>query len=74
MSILYNEVEPFSPLVPALEAAMLPHALKAFKRPATAPAWKEKGFDDRRVCIRTLDDHCNPLFLQDIWIEKSGVK
>jgi len=60
-------------LAPALEAAMVPHALAAFETPAPAPAWAEPAFDGRRAYIRTLDDQCNPLFLQDIWLEKSGV-
>jgi hypothetical protein len=52
---------------------MIPHALAAFETPATAPAWAEKEFDGRRVYIRTLDDQCNPLFLQDMWLKKSEV-
>ncbi|ESZ93421.1 hypothetical protein SBOR_6192 [Sclerotinia borealis F-4128] len=71
MSILYAASDIF--LAPALEAAMLPHAVAALETPAPAPAWAETAFDGRRVYIRTFDDQCNPLFLQDIWIEKSGV-
>lgn len=52
---------------------MIPHALAAFETPAPAPAWAEPSFDGRRVYIRTAEDQCNPLFLQDIWIEKSKV-
>ncbi|PQE20875.1 alpha beta hydrolase family domain-containing protein [Rutstroemia sp. NJR-2017a BBW] len=73
MSILYNDVDASSSLVPSLEAAMIPHALKAFETSATAPAWADKELDGRRLYIRTLDDQCNPSFLQDIWIEKSAV-
>jgi hypothetical protein len=53
---------------------MIPHALAAFETPAGPPAWAESAFDGRRAYIRTLEDRCNPSFLQDAWIEKSGVK
>jgi hypothetical protein len=53
---------------------MKPHAFQAFETKATAPVWQDKGFDGRRVYVRTLDDHCNPVSLQDMWIEKSKVK
>lgn len=52
---------------------MKPHALAAFETPATAPAWAESAFDGRRAFIRTIDDQCNPLFLQDTWLKKAGV-
>lgn len=53
---------------------MRPHALQAFETKASAPAWADKGFDGRRAYVRTLDDACNPAFLQDIWLEKSEVR
>lgn len=53
---------------------MLPHAVSAFQTPAPAPAWAERAFDGRRAYIRTLDDQCNPFFLQEMWLEKSGVE
>lgn len=71
MPILYADCDTSS--ASTLEAAMIPHALAAFETPAPAPAWAEASFDGRRVYIRTADDQCNPLFLQDIWIEKSKV-
>ena len=71
MDTLYNDADPA--LAPQLEAAMIPHALRAFETPAGAPAWAEKEFDGRRAYIRTLEDHCNPLVLQDKWREESGV-
>jgi hypothetical protein len=52
---------------------MIPHALAAFETPAPAPAWAETAFDGRRAYIRTSDDQCNPLFLQEMWLKKSGV-
>lgn len=72
MQVLYNDVDPA--LAPELEAAMFPTALKAFETPAPAPAWKEDAFDGRRLYIRTLDDQCNPFFLQEAWIAKTGVE
>ncbi|TVY93981.1 hypothetical protein LAWI1_G000676 [Lachnellula willkommii] len=60
-------------LASSLEAAMIPHALAAFETPAPTPAWAESTFEGRRAYIRTLDDQCNPFFLQEMWIEKSGV-
>jgi len=72
MDILYNDADPA--LQPKLEAAMIPHALRAFETPATAPAWAQCEFDGRRAYIRTLDDHCNPLVAQDMWLQNSGVE
>jgi hypothetical protein len=72
MQILYGDADPA--LAPELEAGMIPHSLAAFETPASAPAWAETSFDGKRAYIRTLDDQCNPLFLQDAWLEKSGVK
>jgi len=71
MPTLYADVD--QSLAPTLEAAMIPHGLAAFETPAPAPAWAEPAFEGRRVYFRTLDDQCNPKFLQDIWLEKSGV-
>lgn len=71
---LYGEGAVAAEMVPQLEAAMTPHALTAFETPQTAPAWSESTFDGRRAYIRTLDDQCNPVFLQDSWIEKTEVK
>jgi len=56
------------------EAAMIPHAMAAFETPATTPAWAESEYSGRRTYLRTLNDCCNPAFLQDIWLEKSGVQ
>ncbi|PVH96132.1 alpha/beta-hydrolase [Periconia macrospinosa] len=71
---LYGEGAVSPETIPELEAAMTPHSLKAFETPQTAPAWAESAFDGRRAYIRTIDDQCNPLFIQDIWIEKTAVK
>lgn len=72
MEILYNDCD--RNLTAELESTVLPHASIAFETKATAPAWADKGFDGRRAYVRTLDDCCNPSFVQDIWIEKTKVK
>ncbi|PLB52223.1 alpha/beta-hydrolase [Aspergillus steynii IBT 23096] len=72
MDILYNDCD--RALEPELATLMQPHALRAFETPATAPAWAESAFDGRRAYVRTLDDCCNPLPLQNIWLEKSKVE
>lgn len=53
---------------------MRPHALQAFETKPSAPAWADAGFDGRRAYVRTVQDACNPAFLQDMWLEKSKVK
>ncbi|KAI0513264.1 Alpha/Beta hydrolase protein [Xylaria bambusicola] len=70
MQVLYNDCEPD----PELDRFMKPHALKAFETKSSAPAWQDEGFNRRRLYIRTVKDQCNPSFLQDSWIEKSGVE
>ncbi|KAI1747722.1 Alpha/Beta hydrolase protein [Xylaria castorea] len=72
MSVLYNDCDPA--LQPELEKKMNPHSLLAFATAATAPAWADKGFDEKRAYIRTLKDCCNPSWLQDSWLEKSKVQ
>jgi hypothetical protein len=71
MSILYNGVDPACET--ELQAAMIPHALAAFETAATLPAWAESAYDGRRTYIRTLDDQCNPLFVQDLWIQSTSL-
>ncbi|KAF2153682.1 alpha/beta-hydrolase [Myriangium duriaei CBS 260.36] len=72
MEILYNDCDPSRS--DELNKYTLPHSSLAFESKPSAPAWADKGFDGRRAYIRTLDDACNPSFLQDIWLEKSKVK
>ncbi|KAI1635179.1 alpha/beta-hydrolase [Biscogniauxia mediterranea] len=72
MDVLYNDCD--RALAPELEKLMRPHALLAFDTKASAPAWADEGFDGRRAYVRTLNDCCNPLWLQDSWLEKSKVK
>ncbi|KAI9148860.1 putative hydrolase R7 [Paramyrothecium foliicola] len=72
MDVFYNDVDPS--LEPELSKLMNGHAHRAFETKATAPAWADSAFDGRRAYVRTEDDHCNPAFLQDIWLEKSKVE
>lgn len=72
MDVLYNDCD--RALEAELNKTVLPHALRAFETPATAPAWAESAFDGRRGYVRTLDDCCNPSWVQDMWLEKSNVE
>ncbi|KAI1826493.1 Alpha/Beta hydrolase protein [Xylaria intraflava] len=72
MDILYNDLDPG--LEPELSKLMNPHALQAFSTKPSAPAWQDKGFDRRRIYVRTLQDRVHSTFLQDKWIAKSGVE
>ncbi|KAJ4302666.1 hypothetical protein N0V90_001555 [Kalmusia sp. IMI 367209] len=74
METLYNDIDSESPKKLQLEAAMIPHALAAFETPAGLPAWAEAAYDGHRAYIRTLDDQTNPLFIQDQWMQDTGVK
>ncbi|ROV88133.1 hypothetical protein VMCG_10423 [Cytospora schulzeri] len=72
MDILYNDCD--RALTAELESQMKPHAYLAFETKASAPAWADKGFDGRRAYVRTVEDCCNPSFVQDMWLEKTKVK
>lgn len=69
--VLYNDCAPA--LAAELSRGMVPHAYAAFETKSTAPAWADSGFDGRRAYVRTLDDNCNPSFVQDAWRERTGV-
>ncbi|KAI0101000.1 Alpha/beta hydrolase fold-1 [Nemania sp. FL0031] len=70
--VLYNDCEPA--LLSELDMVTKRHALRAFETKPSAPAWKDRGFNGRRVYIRTLDDNCNPKSVQDDWIKKTEVE
>ncbi|KAI0525360.1 Alpha/Beta hydrolase protein [Xylaria bambusicola] len=61
-------------VIEPLSKHMSPHALLAFNSPALAPGWADSGFEGKRAYIRTVKDLCNPLWLQDVWLEKSKVE
>lgn len=69
--VLYNDCDPGQ--ASELSRGMVPHACAAFQTKSTAPAWADQGFERRRAYIRTLDDFCNPAFVQDLWRERMGV-
>lgn len=72
MDVLYNDCDPSR--TAELTGSMVPHAYSAFETKSTAPAWADAAFDGRRAYIRTLDDCCNPSFVQDIWLERTNVQ
>jgi hypothetical protein len=53
---------------------MIPHTPRAFEIKASTPGWTEPRLNGRAAYIRTLDDHCNPLALQNQWYQTSGVE
>lgn len=71
MDILYNDCDPAR--AAELGMSLVPHAYSAFQTRSTAPAWADAAFDGRRAYVRTLDDCCNPVFVQDMWLEKTKV-
>ncbi|KAI9667576.1 MAG: hypothetical protein M1821_000392 [Bathelium mastoideum] len=70
--VLYSDCD--LGLIPTLEAGMIPHSPTSFETPSPPPAWAEQHFNGRRLYVRTINDQCNPIALQDIWIEKSKVE
>lgn len=72
MDILYNDCDPS--LEPEFDKFMNPHALQAFETKPSAPAWKDRGFDKRRLYVRAVKDQCLPYSLQTAWVEKSAVE
>ena len=68
---LYADVEP--DVAKKLESSLLPHALKAFESPASSPAWKEPNFAGKIAFLRCTQDQALPTFVQDMFIQRSGV-
>ena len=48
--------------------------MHAFDSPAPPAAWMEPEFTGKLVFIRCMQDQALPPFLQDMFIEKSGVE
>lgn len=69
---LFNDVNPT--IAAQFEESLLPHALKAFDSPAPPTAWAEPDFLGKVAFLRCTQDQALPLFLQDMFTEKSGVK
>lgn len=73
MDVLYNDCGSDPVRAAELTSSMVPHAYSAFETKSTAPAWADEGFNGRRAYVRTLDDCCNPVFVQDAWRERTKV-
>ena len=48
--------------------------MHAFDSPAPPTAWREPEFTGQLAFIRCMQDQALPPFLQDMFIEKSGVE
>ncbi|KAL8822078.1 MAG: hypothetical protein Q9191_007182 [Dirinaria sp. TL-2023a] len=71
-AVLFNDVP--SSLATELAASLQPHAVLAFETPAPATSWKEPEYAGKLVFIKCMIDQALPSFLQDMFIEKSGVQ
>ena len=47
--------------------------MHAFDSPALPTAWSEPEFAGKLAYVRCMEDHALPPFIQDMFIEKSGV-
>lgn len=57
-----------------MEGALLPHAMLAFESPAPHAAWAEPAYAKRIVFVRCTQDAALPTFLQDLFVQRSGVE
>ena len=48
--------------------------MRAFNSPAPPAAWKEPEFAGKLTFVRCMRDQALPPFLQDIFMERSGVE
>lgn len=71
-TVLYNDVP--SSLASELAASLKPHAILAFESPAPATSWKEPDYAGKIAFVKCMIDQALPSFLQDMFIEKSGVQ
>lgn len=55
-------------------SSLQPHAIRAFESPTPPPAWAEADFAGRLGFLRCALDQALPTFVQDMFVEKSGVK
>ncbi|KAL8782578.1 MAG: hypothetical protein Q9213_005256 [Squamulea squamosa] len=68
---LFNDVDKNT--AARLSAELLPHAMLAFDSPAPPAAWAGPTYDGRRAFLRCLQDQALPTFIQDMFVQKSGV-
>ncbi|KAL9614955.1 MAG: hypothetical protein Q9167_000597 [Letrouitia subvulpina] len=69
---LFNDIEPAK--AAKLESSLLHHAILAFESPAPAPAWAEPEFSSKIVFVKCTQDMALPVFVQDMFIQRSGVQ
>ena len=69
---MYNDLDPETAGI--TEKALLPHAYTAFSSPASPSAWAETALDGRRAFLKCTQDRTIPPFLQDKFLESSGVQ
>ncbi len=72
MSTLYGDVD--ETVAEKMNHGLLPHALKAFESPAPPPAWAEPAFKGRIAFLKCLEDQALPTFVQDMFLQRSGVE
>jgi hypothetical protein len=72
MKILFSDFDPV--IAFELEKTINLHSFLVFETNATVPEWTDVGVDGRRAFIRPLADHCNALFVQNLWLEKLKVE
>ncbi|KAL9034181.1 MAG: hypothetical protein Q9214_007161 [Letrouitia sp. 1 TL-2023] len=68
---LFNDIDPAK--ATELESSLLHHAILAFESPAPAPAWAEPEFSSNVVFVKCTQDMALPVFVQDMFIQRSGV-
>jgi len=57
-----------------LVKSLLPHSMRVFDSSAPPPAWADEDFAGKIAFIRCTADQALPLFLQNMFMENSGVK
>ena len=69
---LFNDVDP--DLADRLSTTLVPHAALAFESPAPPSVWTDPGFEGKLAFVRCLKDQALPTFVQDLFIQKSGLE
>lgn len=70
--VLFSDVDPAK--ASELSKALLPHAMLAFESPSPPPAWADPASKGKIAFVRCAKDQALPLFVQDGFIERSGVE
>lgn len=52
---------------------LLPHSMRVFDSSAPPPAWADEEFANKLAFIRCTADRALPSFLQDMFVQNSGV-